>query len=213
MPTIGFFELLLISVVALLVLGPEKLPGAIRTTSLWIGRARRSFNKVKSEIEQQLNADEIRRQLHNESILADLDDAKKQAKALADETGKDLKILGKDVDNAIKQISSVEEAFDESAVKKDSPAKADYIENPSLLDEEPEPLSTGSEPDAESASETASETAPPAASSEKAKAPVEDFYNNPGVGVIELRDGVFKPAADESSVPEDDAENKGSVKK
>jgi len=199
MPTIGFFELLLISVVALLVLGPEKLPGAIRTTSLWIGRARRSFNKVKSEIEQQLNADEIRRQLHNESILADLDDAKKQARALTDETGKDLKILGEDVDKAIKQISSVEEAFDESPASKDSTAKADYSESPSLLDEEPEPLNI----------ETKSE---PVKAEKRVKAPVEDFYNNPGVGVIELRDGVFKPATDDSPVPDND-QNNGSVKK
>ena len=61
---IGFMELLLIGVVALLVLGPEKLPGAIRTGALWVGRAKRSFNKAKAEIEQHLNADAIRRQLH-----------------------------------------------------------------------------------------------------------------------------------------------------
>jgi sec-independent protein translocase protein TatB len=69
---IGFMELLLIGIVALLVLGPDKLPGAIRTGALWLGRARRSFNKVKTEIEQQLNTDEIRRQLQNESFLADI---------------------------------------------------------------------------------------------------------------------------------------------
>ena len=50
---IGFMELVLIAVVALIVVGPEKLPGAIRTTTLWIGRAKRSFNQVKSEIERE----------------------------------------------------------------------------------------------------------------------------------------------------------------
>lgn len=205
MPNIGFFELLLIGVVALLVLGPEKLPGAIRTTSLWVGRARRSFNKVKSEIEQQLNADEIRRQLHNESILADLDDAKKQAKALANDASKDLKILGKDVDKAIKQIAAVEDAFTESPVSKDFATKAAYSENPSLLDEAPEALNSDSEP--------APRLKPTPAIAEKPKAPVEDFYNNPGVGIIELRDGVFKPVASESSIPDDDADSKGAVKK
>ena len=209
MPTVGFFELLLIGVVALLVLGPEKLPGAIRTGSLWVGRARRSFNKVKSEIEQQLNADEIRRQLHNESILADLDDAKKQAKALADDTGRDLKILGKDVDKAIKQIASVEDAYDEPPLDKTT-AKADYNENPSLLDEESLDLDLDLELEPEPEAGIASDSAATVA---EIKAPIEDFYNNPGVGVIELRDGVFKPAAGESSAPEKDAENKGSVKK
>jgi sec-independent protein translocase protein TatB len=66
---IGFFELVLISVVSLLVLGPEKLPGAIRTITLWIGRLRRSFNTIKQDIEREVGADEIRRQLRNEEIM------------------------------------------------------------------------------------------------------------------------------------------------
>ncbi len=79
---IGPSELLLIFVVALLVIGPERLPGTVRTASLWIGRFRRSFHKIKAEVERELNADEIRRQLHNESILAEVEDAKNQAKEL-----------------------------------------------------------------------------------------------------------------------------------
>lgn len=79
-------ELLLVAIVALIVIGPEKLPSAIKTTSLWVGRFRRSFYKVKAEIERELNADEIRRQLHNESVLADLEDAKSQVKSAADST-------------------------------------------------------------------------------------------------------------------------------
>ena len=50
---IGFAELLVIAVLGLLILGPERLPGAIRTTSLWIGRLRRSFNDIRSEIEKE----------------------------------------------------------------------------------------------------------------------------------------------------------------
>lgn len=66
---IGFTELLLVGLVALLVFGPERLPGAARTAGLWIGRLRRSFNALKSEVEREIGADEIRRQLHNERIL------------------------------------------------------------------------------------------------------------------------------------------------
>ena len=83
---IGSFEVLLICVIALLVLGPERLPGAIRTAGLWIGRFRRSFYKVKSEIERELNADEIRRQLHNESVMAELEAAKDNAEEIAKDT-------------------------------------------------------------------------------------------------------------------------------
>ncbi len=66
---IGFSELLLIALVALVVLGPERLPGAVRTASLWIGRLKRSFSAIKAEVEREIGADEIRRQLHNEHIL------------------------------------------------------------------------------------------------------------------------------------------------
>lgn len=66
---IGFFELVMLGLVGLVVLGPEKLPGTIRTLSLWIGRLRRNFNNIKSEIEKEIGADEIRRQLRNEEIM------------------------------------------------------------------------------------------------------------------------------------------------
>lgn len=66
---IGFSELALVGLVALVVLGPERLPGAVRTAGLWIGRIKRSFNAIKQQVEQELGTDEIRRQLHNEQIL------------------------------------------------------------------------------------------------------------------------------------------------
>ncbi|MDV7212436.1 Sec-independent protein translocase protein TatB [Azotobacter beijerinckii] len=66
---IGFSELLLVGLVALLVFGPERLPGAARTAGLWIGRLKRSFSAIKTEVEREIGADEIRRQLHNERIL------------------------------------------------------------------------------------------------------------------------------------------------
>lgn len=66
---IGFSEILLVALVALLVFGPERLPAAARTAGLWIGRFKRSFNAMKAEVERELGADEIRRQLHNEEIL------------------------------------------------------------------------------------------------------------------------------------------------
>ncbi len=69
---IGFPELLIVSIVALLVLGPERLPEALRTLGLWFGRMRRSFSAVKIEIEREIGMDEVRRQLHNEAILEEM---------------------------------------------------------------------------------------------------------------------------------------------
>ncbi len=79
-------ELILVAIVALIVIGPEKLPGTIRTASLWIGRFRRSFYRVKADIEREINADEIRRQLHNESVMAEIEEAKDKVQSAADQT-------------------------------------------------------------------------------------------------------------------------------
>jgi sec-independent protein translocase protein TatB len=73
---IGFQELLLIGTLSLLIMGPERLPGAVRSASLFIGRLRRSFNQIKSEIEREVGADEIKQQLHNENIMGNLEKTK-----------------------------------------------------------------------------------------------------------------------------------------
>ncbi|MBD8473900.1 Sec-independent protein translocase subunit TatB [Pseudomonas sp. CFBP 8770] len=74
---ISFSELMLVGLIALLVLGPERLPGAARTAGLWIGRLKRSFNAIKTEVEREIGADEIRRQLHNEHVLSLEEQARK----------------------------------------------------------------------------------------------------------------------------------------
>lgn len=66
---IGFFELVVIAVVALLVIGPEQLPSTLRTLGLWWGRFKRALQSTRMEIEQQIGADDIRRQLHNEEVM------------------------------------------------------------------------------------------------------------------------------------------------
>lgn len=60
---IGFSELFVIAVVALIVLGPERLPRAARFAGLWMRRARAQWYSVKSELENELAADELRRSL------------------------------------------------------------------------------------------------------------------------------------------------------
>lgn len=60
---IGFSELLVIAVVALLVLGPERLPRAARFAGLWVRRARAQWHAVRSELETELADEEMRRSL------------------------------------------------------------------------------------------------------------------------------------------------------
>ncbi len=60
---VGFSEIALIAVVALLVLGPERLPGVARTVGALVRRARASWQSVKGEIERELAAEDIKKNL------------------------------------------------------------------------------------------------------------------------------------------------------
>lgn len=73
---ISFFELLVVGVVGLIVIGPERLPGTVRTCALWIGRIKRNLLETRRELEKQIGADEIRRELHNEQVLHNLEKMK-----------------------------------------------------------------------------------------------------------------------------------------
>ena len=99
---IGFPELLIVSIIALLVVGPERLPGAIRSMSLWIGRFRRSFTNIKQEIEKEIGADEIRSQLYNESIMQDLE----KTKDVFEDVKNDVNSAINDMDTSISDLKS-----------------------------------------------------------------------------------------------------------
>lgn len=68
---IGFSELLVVSVVGLLILGPERLPVAAKTAGLWIRKIRRSVQSVQREINAQLDQEELQRSIKetNERIM------------------------------------------------------------------------------------------------------------------------------------------------
>ncbi len=63
---IGFSELLLFGVIALIVLGPEKLPQAARTAGQWYAKIRRTVSTLQSEIEAELDLAETRQQMQKE---------------------------------------------------------------------------------------------------------------------------------------------------
>ncbi|AXK73137.1 twin-arginine translocase subunit TatB [Lysobacter sp. TY2-98] len=60
---VGFSELLLTALVALIVLGPERLPKAARLAGMWIRRARAQWQAVKNELETELADEEMRRSI------------------------------------------------------------------------------------------------------------------------------------------------------
>jgi sec-independent protein translocase protein TatB len=59
---IGFWELVLVGIIALVVLGPERLPGAARTLGQWAGRARSYLRHFTSELEREVGTQDVARQ-------------------------------------------------------------------------------------------------------------------------------------------------------
>ena len=69
---IGFSELVLVAIITLLVMGPERMPGAIRTVRLLTGRLRNSWLQLRDEIEHSVDMNDIRQDLHNDAVMKGL---------------------------------------------------------------------------------------------------------------------------------------------
>lgn len=82
---ISFGKLILLALVALIVLGPEKLPGAARTAGALLRRLRSGWDNVRAEVERELEIEEIRRAAREaaaraEAAQAELDSAVRQVR-------------------------------------------------------------------------------------------------------------------------------------
>lgn len=64
--------MVMVGVVALIVVGPERLPGLARTASLWIGKARRMFAEVQADVDRELHLEEIKQSLRQSADLEPL---------------------------------------------------------------------------------------------------------------------------------------------
>ena len=71
---VGFSELLMVGLVSLLVIGPERLPKVARVVGFWIGKMQQMVTSVKLEISQELHAEEIRQLLKENETMYKLDD-------------------------------------------------------------------------------------------------------------------------------------------
>ena len=86
---IGFSELVLIAVVALLVFGPDKLPGLARNVGLWTGRIRRMVNSVQQDVQRELSkVDELKRLVDEQKNIL-------ERHAIIDEASLNVPITGK----------------------------------------------------------------------------------------------------------------------
>lgn len=93
---IGFWELMLIGVVALVVIGPERLPGVARTAGMWLGKARKFVVSVKSDIDRELKAEELKRIIEQQAqsmgvheIIEETREAARDIKGDVEKTARD----------------------------------------------------------------------------------------------------------------------------
>ncbi|MCK5830306.1 MAG: twin-arginine translocase subunit TatB [Methylococcales bacterium] len=78
---IGFWELCLVGLVSLIVIGPEKLPKVARIAGFWVGKAKNMVASVKSEIKEELQEEEMRQMLNQHPTI---DDFKKTIEETSD---------------------------------------------------------------------------------------------------------------------------------
>ena len=98
---IGFAELLLIGVVGLLVVGPEQLPGAVRTVLAWVNRFRRSFDQIRTEVRRELHNDEIMQELKAES-----QQLKQQVRETTQSVEQEIQALGNQASDSLQGASN-----------------------------------------------------------------------------------------------------------
>jgi sec-independent protein translocase protein TatB len=84
---IGFLELMIVCLVALLVVGPERLPKLAYTAGKWLGKGRAMIGSIKAEIDREMKTDELKRIVEEqkklvnplEEVVEEAEDALKQA--------------------------------------------------------------------------------------------------------------------------------------
>jgi sec-independent protein translocase protein TatB len=111
----GFTELVVIGVVALLVLGPERLPGAVRSSSKKLSQLKSAFNNLKEELAKEVNIEELRQDSHNSAIMKQLAEGGKEVKNNLDEVRSSLSDLEYDINTGDKKILSGKDSSEKSS--------------------------------------------------------------------------------------------------
>jgi len=160
---VGFSELLLVFVVALIVIGPERLPRVARAAGLWIGRMRAFVSQVKEDIDRELAAEDLKRSLREDKDLAEVRDLLEQTKG---DTRRAADALRRELD----QPAAPEQAEEETSTSGTAngaagteSAQAGSVEGGSVETVEPP---GGERPEPQPVGESSAEAAPESAGQE-----------------------------------------------
>ncbi|WP_447927997.1 Sec-independent protein translocase protein TatB [Vreelandella sp. EE27] len=143
---IGFLELMLIGIVALLVLGPERLPKAARTTGMWIGKIKRTVSGMQREISAQLEAEELRQKISDQQKKLDssLKQAKRDVESIAsapaassssgtpgDDTDKRVAKAAARLDDALEEVHESPEPSSQASTEESARPESDELKKDS----------------------------------------------------------------------------------
>lgn len=112
---IGFLELVLVGIIGLLVLGPERLPVAARTLGRWVGNAKRMMANISQEIDKQIEIEELKAEL------------RKQGESL--NINEDVKQIQQTVSDALKEAEQQNQEY-EPLPRKEADKPFSYSESP-----------------------------------------------------------------------------------
>ncbi len=105
---IGFWELAIIAVVTLLVVGPERLPAVARTAGKWFGKVSSFISSVKSDIDRELKAEEMKKVMEKHASTASLHE-------VIEETQADLKQIGEATEEAVSATQKMAQGAEDSS--------------------------------------------------------------------------------------------------
>jgi len=163
---VGFQEITLIGLIALIVVGPERLPRMARTLGLWMGKIRYYVGQVKSDIDREVRAQELKEMLDKPARELE------ELKGVAEETKGTL-------DQARGVLGEAKTSFDEASAgvsTANEPAAGSIFptELPDIGPARPESSETASAPSPETASVPSKETAPVTAGPGRPAPPASD---------------------------------------
>jgi len=87
----GFWEMFMVVLIALIVVGPERLPGLARTAGFWVGKAKRMISDVKAEIHEELAAEELKKALDEQDLMEDVYEMIEETKQVGQEIKQEVK--------------------------------------------------------------------------------------------------------------------------
>ena len=87
----GFWEIILVLMVALVVVGPERLPGLARAVGLWLGKAKRIVTDIKTEIDRELAAAELKKALDSQEATSDVYEVIEETRKAAADIRREIK--------------------------------------------------------------------------------------------------------------------------